>query len=284
MGSKNSTSILGDALDVLRRIPSASVDACITDPPYNMSKKKGLTWAFSSHITMQETWDRFSKDDYAQFTLNWMKEVLRIVKPNGNLLVFGTYHNIYLTGFLLGELDRKILNSIIWSKPNAQPNITCRMLTESTEQVVWACNESTKRATGWTFNYKDGKAMNGGKQLRNHWVYPVTPKSERVANHPTQKPLQLMERLILLFTNKGDVVLDPFAGAGTTGIAAMAQGRRCVLIERQHEFVRGQKRRFKLAGLDKIDFKNEKQRAKKTGPKLVKLARRERNGRQHATV
>ncbi|MCB0403182.1 MAG: site-specific DNA-methyltransferase [Bdellovibrionales bacterium] len=282
MGTKLSTSICGDALEVLANLPTASVDACITDPPYNMSKKKGLSWAFSSHVTMQEIWDRFSKDEFADFTIRWLKEVFRVVKPNGNLLVFGTYHNIYLTGFLMGEMDRKVLNSIVWSKPNAQPNITCRMLTESTEQVVWACNESPKKATGWTFNYQDGKAMNGGKQLRNHWVYPVTPKSERVAGHPTQKPLQLMERLIQLFTNKGDMVLDPFAGVGTTGVAALKHGRRCVLIERQSPYVRAQKKRFSLAGLSRIEFKSQKSQ-KRSGAQPAP-SRRERNGRSHATL
>ena len=155
---KKSTSILGDALEILRSFPSNSFDACISDPPYNMSKKKGLGWAFSRHVTMQESWDQFSNGEYFQFSYHWLAEVCRIVKPNGNLFVFGTYHNIYTLGFILQQLDRKILNSIIWVKPNAQPNITCRMLTESSEQLIWACNNTQKEATKWRFNYAHAKS------------------------------------------------------------------------------------------------------------------------------
>ena len=104
----------------------------------------------------------------------------RVVKPNGNILVFGTYHNIYQLGFILQNvLERRILNSVVWFKPNAQPNITARTLTESTEQIIWAVNETPAKATGWTFNYWDAKEMNGGKQMRNLWEFPVTAKRER---------------------------------------------------------------------------------------------------------
>src|ERR1700722_11026876 len=107
---KKSTSFLGDALEVLKHMPTHFFDVCIADPPYNMSKKKGLAWAFSKHVTMQESWDQFSKDEYFQFSLDWLSEVCRVVKPNGNLFVFGTYHNIYTLGFILQHLDRKFLN------------------------------------------------------------------------------------------------------------------------------------------------------------------------------
>ncbi len=92
---------VGDCIDAMRRWPDASFDACITDPPYNMSRKRGLTWAFSSHVTMQESWDRFSRDGYFEFTRAWLGEVARLVKPNGNILVFGSFHNIYVIGFVL---------------------------------------------------------------------------------------------------------------------------------------------------------------------------------------
>src|SRR5438045_1193755 len=92
---------LGDCLEVMRGWPDACIDHCIADPPFNISKKQGLSWAFSSHVTMHEQWDRFSPDDFQQFNLDWLREVCRVTRPNGNLLVFGTYHNIYLLGYLL---------------------------------------------------------------------------------------------------------------------------------------------------------------------------------------
>ncbi len=247
---EKSTSILGDGLEVLRKLPNGCIDLCITDPPYNMSKKKGLAWAFSTHVTMQEAWDRFSDDDYFSFTFDWLSEVCRVVKPNGNLLVFGSFHNIYLLGFLLQKLDRKFLNSIIWVKPNAQPNITCRMLTESSEQILWVCNNEKKKASKWFFDYSEAKRENGGKQLRNVWSYPVTSRSERVASHPSQKPLALLDRLLRLTSRPGEWVLDPFGGAGTTGFAAAKLGRHFVQIENNPRYFEAQKDRFKEAGLE----------------------------------
>ena len=233
--------IHGDALEVMRSWPDGCVDHCIADPPFNMSKRKGLGWAFSSHVTMQEGWDRFSEDDFFRFNVDWLREACRVVKPNGNIIVFGTYHNIYQLGFILQSgLNRRILNSIIWYKPNAQPNITARMLAESTEQLIWAVNGAPAgrgKAAKWTFNYWDAKALNDGKQLRNLWEFAVTPKSERRSGaHPSQKPLGLLERLVLVATRSGDLVLDPFGGAGTLALAAERHGRGWLLIESVAEY------------------------------------------------
>ena len=238
--------IVGDCLDVMRGWPDACIDHCIADPPFNISRQRGLGWAFSSHVTMQETWDRFSPDEFYRFNLDWLTEVCRVLRPNGNLFVFGTYHNIYLLGFLLQQvLDRRINNSIVWYKPNAQPNITARTLTESTEQLVWAVNESPKRATRWTFDYWRAKELAGGRQMRNLWEIPVTPRSERrLGKHPSQKPLALLERLIEIGTAPGDLVLDPFGGAGTMALAAQRLGRRWILIESVPEYADLARRRL----------------------------------------
>jgi len=232
--------------------PDACIDHCIADPPFGIASgngrrgRKGMGWAFSSHVTMEEAWDHFSQDEFVEFNLRWLREVCRVVKPNGNILVFGTFHNIYLLGFVLGHvLERRILNSIIWFKPNAQPNITARTLTESTEQIIWAVNETPARAKGWTFDYWLSKEMNGGRQMRNLWEIPVTPKSERLdGKHPSQKPLALVERALLLATRPNDLILDPFAGSGTLAVAAKRHGRRWVLIERLPEYVDIARRRL----------------------------------------
>ena len=185
--------LTGDCLETMQTFPDGLFDCCITDPPFNMSKKKGLGWAFSSHITMQEQWDIFSKDDYFQFTVNWIREVLRVLKTNGNLFVFGSFHCIFTIGFILQNIfDRRIISQIVWYKPNAQPNITCRMFTESTEFIIWAVNNESKKAKNWTFNYKTMKAMNNDKQMRNMWEIPLTPRSERKhGKHPSQNQYQL---------------------------------------------------------------------------------------------
>lgn len=151
----------GDCQSILPSMPDSVFDCCIADPPFNMSQKKGLGWAFSSHVTMQEGWDIFSKDEYVQFTLDWVTEILRVVKRNGNIFVFGSFHSIFTLGFIMQNIfDRRIITQIVWYKPNAQPNITCRMFTESTEFILWAVNNESKKAKNWTFNYHTMKSMN----------------------------------------------------------------------------------------------------------------------------
>lgn len=275
--TSKSVSLLGDSLSLLASLPAESIDVCISDPPYNMSRKKGLAWAFSKHVTMQESWDIFNDDDYLKFSCAWLDQVRRVLKPNGNLFVFGTYHNIYTLGFALQRMDWRVLNSIIWVKPNAQPNITCRMLTESSEQIIWACNNSRKKASGWTFHYAESKKMNGGKQLRNVWPMPLTPRKERVAGHPSQKPEALIENLLRIASHPKDVVLDPFAGVGTTGIAAARLNRRFILMEKEPKYFDAQKARFAAAGLaENVNFQAgtpRKQRGKRGADKpLIETA------------
>jgi len=228
----------GDAVGTMKGWESGIFHSTITDPPYNIAaNRKGLSWAFSSHVTLDEEWDRFSQEDYDGFTRAWLEEVCRVTKVNGNIFIFGSYHNIYNIGAMARQMKLRIVNSIIWAKPNAQPNITCRMFTESTEQILWLCNNHEDKATKWTFNYHDMKEMNGGKQMRNYWEIPLTPPRERVhGKHPSQKPLRLLERLILAGTNPGDRVLDCFMGSGTTALASEIHKRHWVGIERDESY------------------------------------------------
>jgi len=243
--------ILGDALKVLKNVPDNSVDLVFADPPYNMSKKNGLAWKYSKHVTMQEDWDMFTKDEFFKFNCDWIKECLRVLKQGGSLWISGSFHNIYQIGFILQEFhpEIKINNSIVWFKPNAQPNITCRFFTESTEHLIWA----TKNGAGkkWKFNYqwtKDGiyDSINPkGKQTRNVWSIPLTPKNEKWAGaHPTQKPFELLKRIILSCTDEGDVVLDPFVGSGTTSIVAKYYGRNSIGIDISKKYYEIAKRRM----------------------------------------
>lgn len=230
--------IIGDALNELLTLDDESVDLVFADPPYNMSKKKGLGWKYSKHITMQEEWDIFSKDEFYEFNRKWISESLRILKPGGSLWICGSFHNIYQIGFILQHLENvKINNSIVWFKPNAQPNITCRMFTESTEHLIWASKNGKKER--WKFNYEWTKknihdTINPkGKQTRNLWSIPLTPKKEKWAGeHPTQKPIELLRRIILSCTDKGDTILDPFVGSGTTSVVAKMYDRNSIGIEK----------------------------------------------------
>jgi site-specific DNA-methyltransferase (adenine-specific) len=245
----------GDCLEVMRQWPDACVDHCIADPPFGIASgrgrrgKRGLGWAFSSHVTMDEAWDRFSeKDDFFRFNVDWLSEVCRVVRPNGNILVFGTFHNIYQLGFILQNvLNRRVNNSIVWFKPNAQPNITARTLTESTEQIVWAVNETPERAANWVFNYRIAKELGDDRQMRTFWTFPdsdnvknvsaVPVVQKEVRKHPSQKPLQLVNRLVRVATTPNELILDPFAGSGVVALSALRYRRRYVLIELLPEYV-----------------------------------------------
>jgi site-specific DNA-methyltransferase (adenine-specific) len=243
---KKNKVICTDAIDEMKRWPNECVDACVTDPPYNIAtRKKGLSWAFSSHVTMQSNWDKFLDDDYVAFTGSWISEVCRVTKKNGNIFIFGSYHNIYLIGAIVQKLNLRIINSIIWAKPNAQPNITCRMFTESTEQIIWFCNNTKNKARNWTFNYLKTKELNDGKQMRNFWQIPTTPLCERkLGKHPSQKPLMLMERIILASTNPNDIVLDCFSGSGSTLVACKKLGRNFIGIEQENDYCKIAKARL----------------------------------------
>lgn len=240
--------VFGDALKILKSIPNHSIDHCVTDPPYNISgydHKKKIGWLQSNGIWAKEKnfskidaqWDKFSDNDYLSFTKDWISEIVRVLKPNGNIIIFGSYHNIYQIGSILQSLDRKLINSIVWYKRNAFPNVTQRMLCESTEHIIWAVNETKKNAKNWTFNYKKLKELNGGVQMRNMWDIPSTPTSEKKhGKHPSQKPIKLIKRLVTGLSNKNQVIIDPFMGSGTIPLVAKLLGRKFVGIDNNKNY------------------------------------------------
>jgi site-specific DNA-methyltransferase (adenine-specific) len=240
---------IGDCLEILPKIPSESIDLVFADPPYGLAKKKGLGWKYSKHVTLEEAWDIFSKDEFFEFNIKWITECMRLLKQGGSFWVCGSFHNIYQLGFILQHLDFKINNSIVWFKPNAQPNITCRMFTESTEHLIWAVKNHSK--TRWKFNYQATKDLivdplnPKGKQTRNVWNIPLTPKKEKWAGeHPTQKPVELLRRILLACSNKGDLVLDPFVGSGTTSVVAKMMERNSIGIDKERKYLKVIKKRM----------------------------------------
>ncbi len=235
--------IHGDALKVLKTIGDNSIDLIFSDPPYNMSKTNGLKWSYSSHVTMHEPWDIFDKDEFFNFNREWIGECVRTLKPGGSFWISGTFHNIFDIGFIIKNIfNLKINNTIVWYKPNAQPNITCRFFTESTEYLLWASKNDSKHK--WKFNYGISKSdiydnINPkNKQTRNVWEIPLTPKKEKIyGNHPSQKPLELLRRIIISTSDEYDTVLDPFAGSGTTAVSCIENNRNSIGIENNDEYI-----------------------------------------------
>jgi len=192
-------------------------------------------------------WDKSEgpEADY-EFHRNWINACHRKLKPGGTIWISGTYHSIYQCGFALQMGGWHILNEVSWFKPNASPNLSCRMFTASHETLIWA---RTAKKDKHVFNYqtmKQGDWHEGdvikkdGKQMRSVWSIPLTKKSEkRYGKHPTQKPEALLERIILAASNEGDTVLDPFCGSGTTGVVALRHGRNFIGIDMDKNFLEG---------------------------------------------
>jgi site-specific DNA-methyltransferase (adenine-specific) len=229
----------GDCIEEMSKIPLCSIDLIIADPPYklempettgvdNLLKKKKIK-------LVNENWDKFSLNGYVDFTSDWIEAAMPLLKPHGSIFIFGSYHNIGLVNYVLQSKKIMIINDIAWFKRNAVPNLACRRLTASYENILWAAK--TKK---YNFNYEVMKDYPNdvihkrGKQMRNVWDIP-TNSAESVA-HPTQKPVALYKRIIDVACVEGGMVLDPFGGSGTLAIAASAKGRDSILIERDPKY------------------------------------------------
>jgi len=229
---------LGDALEVLSRLPAESVDCVWTDPPYLLSNG-GVTCVAGRMVSVDKgDWDRSRGIDADHaFNLAWTAACRRVLKPAGTIWVTGTLHVYPSVGMALVRNGFRLLNDIVWEKPNPPPNLGRRTFTHSTEIVLWAAKSGRDSRHRYTFNYDDMRRENGGKQMKTVWRMkaPSAPE-KRFGKHPTQKPLALIDRCLRASTKDGGVVLDPFAGSGSTGVAALALGRRFVGIEIDPEF------------------------------------------------
>lgn len=245
---ENAKLIKGDSLKLLAEWPDKSVDLVFADPPYRLSNG-GFSCQNGRRASVNKgKWDQSTtlEEDH-DFNVRWLRECQRILKPSGTLWVSGTQHVIYSIGFALQNLGFHLLNTVTWLKPNASPNLSCRYFTHSTEILIWASPAKTKPLQH-TFNYKMMKEENGGKQMRDVWEIPVPPRSEKLhGKHPTQKPLRLMRRIIAAASNPGDLVIDPFAGSCSTGVACLELGRNFIGIEREDQYLELGKKRLELA-------------------------------------
>lgn len=234
----------GDCRDVLASLPDRSVDMVFADPPYFLRLQNELRRPNNSVVDgVDDAWDQFgSNEEYDAFTRTWLGECQRVLKDTGTLWVIGTYHNIYRLGAALQDLGFWILNSVIWEKQNPTPQFRGVRFCNAHEELIWATKDE-KHARGYTFNYHDLKAVNGGKQMRSVWRFPICNGDARKKGgdgkklHSTEKPLPLLERIVSACTSPGDLVLDPFAGTGTTGEAALRLGRRYFLVEQQSLYI-----------------------------------------------
>jgi len=243
-----------DCLELLRSLPENSIDMIFADPPYFLSNGGFSVHAGKRVSVNKGKWDESKgvENDFA-FHTQWLEECRRVLKPNGTIWVSGTYHSIYQCGYALQLLGYKILNDISWFKPNASPNLSCRFFTASHETLIWARKDPKGKHT---FNYdlmKNGdfpedKMKVPNKQMRSVWsISTPKPEEKTFGKHPTQKSLKLLERIVLASTNKGDVILDPFTGSSTTGLAAVKYGRKFIGVDTEKEYLDLSIKRYKGA-------------------------------------
>lgn len=231
--------LMGDALDLLRTLPDASIDCVWTDPPYFLSND-GFTCIAGKMVPVNKgDWDksRGIEADH-EFNRSWLAECYRVLKPAGTIWVSGTHHVYLSVGLAMMQSGYRILNDIVWEKPNPPPNLGIRCFTHSTEILLWATKAPKGSRDKYTFHYDEMVGENRGKQMKNVWRFKAPGADEkRHGRHPTQKPVDLIVRCIKASTNPGDIVLDPFMGSGTTGVAALRMGRRFIGFDRDGTFV-----------------------------------------------
>lgn len=252
--------LTGDALDLLPALPSGSVQAVIADPPY--------------FNVLEHDWDRqwASVDEYIEWSARWITEAIRCLKDDGLCFVFGqlgkrehaflhvmseaarrfTYHDLIIWDRVVGYNERR---------DSLTPAYEMIFVLRKSETVKFRKDRVRTPYDSATIQrylrdprYKDKGArlrhLEAGKYATNILAVPsLKGASREKCGHPSQKPLELISNLLLMSTDEGDTVLDPFVGSGTTAVAAAAQGRRFIGIELSPAYVEMAKNRLEALGL-----------------------------------
>ena len=233
--------LVGDCVKMMQDLPDKSIDLIFADPPYNLQLGGDLHRPNNSKVdAVDNDWDQYdSLQHYDEFTRQWLSAARDLLKDDGAIWVIGSYHNIFRLGYILQDLGFWILNDVIWRKTNPMPNFRGRRFTNAHETMIWAGKSEKSK---YTFNYDVMKSLNEDLQMRSDWTLPLCTGAERLKDadgkkaHPTQKPESLLFRVLSASTKKGDVVLDPFFGTGTTGAVAKKMQRHFIGLEREETY------------------------------------------------
>jgi modification methylase len=236
--------IHGECVSGMNALPEGIADLVFADPPYNLQLEGELRRPNNTKVdAVDDSWDQFASfEDYDRFTREWLTAARRVLKDTGAIWVIGSYHNIFRVGSILQDIGFWIMNDVVWRKTNPMPNFRGRRFTNAHETLIWAAKSRDQKS--YTFNYEAMKALNEDLQMRSDWNLPICAGAERLKDetgskaHPTQKPEALLHRALLASTHRGDLVLDPFFGTGTTGAVAKRLGRHFIGIERDQNYVR----------------------------------------------
>jgi len=242
--NENFKLIYADVFKAIKKINDKSIDMIFADPPYFLSNN-GITCSGGKMVSVNKgEWDRsVSIKEKHKFNGKWIKECYRVLKDNGTIWISGTLHNIYSIGMALEEEGFKIINNITWQKTNPPPNLACKTFTHSTETIIWA--KKNLKNVKYTFNYQIMKEINNNKQMKDVWTTSLTkPSEKKCGKHPTQKPLEILDKIVLASTKENDLILDPFCGTSTTGISAINLNRRYIGIDNDKNYIEISKKRY----------------------------------------
>ncbi|MCH4097490.1 MAG: site-specific DNA-methyltransferase [Acidaminococcus provencensis] len=242
--TENEMLILGDTFSTLEKIEPGTVDMIFADPPYFLSNN-GISCQGGKVVSVNKgDWDKISSfEEKHAFNRRWIRLCKSALTLNGTIWISGSLHNIYSVGVALEQEGFKIINNITWQKTNPPPNLACRCFTHSTETILWA--QKKDKGARHYFNYPLMKEMNAGKQMKDVWTGALISNKEKTeGKHPTQKPLYILEKIILASTKKNDLILDPFCGSSTTGVAAKMLERKYIGIDNVQEYIELSKRRL----------------------------------------
>lgn len=266
---KTNQIIQGDCVELLKKLPDCSVDLIFADPPYNLQLNGELYRPNQTKVdAVNDEWDKFeSMQAYDEFSKQWLRECHRVLKNTGSIWVIGTYHNIFRIGSIMQDLNFWLLNDIIWIKTNPMPNFKGTRFNNAHETLIWA---TKSKYSNYTFHYHSMKVMNDDLQMRSDWYIPICQGEERIKvngkkAHSTQKPAELLYRIILATSNVNDLVLDPFSGSGTTAAVAKRLGRNFLAFEREPFYIEVANQRLsKIVPLEKplLEYKVEKPKPK----------------------
>lgn len=243
-----------DCIEGMKKLPDKTFDIAIVDPPYNLSS--GGSWKWDNSVKLEgmggnwnkvmESWDNMPLADYFTFTMAWLSEIKRLVKPEGSFWIHGTYHNIGIINLCMQILELEIINEVVWYKRNSFPNLSGRRLTASHETILWGHTGGSKKRR-YLFNYEVAKdtlypedlLKVPEKQMRTVWDIPNNKKREELqfGKHPTQKPERLISRMFDISAPQTGIVLVPFAGSGTECVVAMQRKLDFVGFEIEREYL-----------------------------------------------
>lgn len=210
---------LGDAFELLKLVTPGSVDLVLCDPPYNVSQTNNL------HTMGRRSID-FGEWDHEFDQTGWLEDAVRSLKKGGSLVIWNDWKLLGIIAAHLQTLGVVVKRQMRWRKNNPIPRNMHRVPVQGDECCLWAVKPINKNKGGWTFHKRRDVSYERGE-----FHHPVMSHA-----HPNKKPHKIFKDIIKIFSNEGDLVLDPFAGSGTTARAAHSTGRRHISFENKPDY------------------------------------------------